>query len=83
MMSCREVAALANDHVDGRLTRAQRVGVRLHLLMCTHCRRAVRQLRATIALVRELGRAPTPAPAPVTEQALLDAFRRERGQGGS
>jgi anti-sigma factor RsiW len=86
MMSCRDVAALANDHVDGRLSRGQRLGVRLHLMMCRHCRRALRQLRATIAVVRSLGArvepAASPAPAP-GEDALLAMFRRERGGGPS
>lgn len=81
MMSCRDVAALANDHVDGLLTRRQRLGVRLHLMMCKHCRRAIRQLRATLALVRSLASNVEAPPAPAHEGALVELFRRERGRG--
>jgi anti-sigma factor RsiW len=81
MMSCRDVAALANDHVDGLLTRRQRLGVRLHLMMCKHCRRAIRQLRATIALVRSIAAEATSPPDAGCEGALVEMFRKERGRG--
>jgi len=83
MMSCRDVAALANDHVDGLLTRRQRLGVRLHLMMCKHCRRAIRQLRATIALVRSIGAQAAAPPEPAYEQALVEMYRRDRSRGDS
>lgn len=78
MMTCREVNALAHDRIDGRLTRRQRVAVRLHLMMCKHCRRAMRQLEATLALLRATRAAPAPAPA--NEAALVELFRT-RGDG--
>lgn len=79
MMTCREVAALANDHVDGRTTRRQRIGVRFHLMMCKHCRRALRQLQATLALLR--GTRTEPPPSPAYEGAMAELFRRHRGGG--
>lgn len=77
MMTCRDVSALANDRVDGLLSRRQRIGVRLHLMMCKHCRRAMRQLEATLALVRASRAAAEPTPA--NEGALLELFRTRGG----
>lgn len=77
MMTCREVAALANDHVDGLTTRRQRLAVRFHLMMCRHCRRALRQLEATLALLRAVG--PEPPPSPPYEGAMAELFRKHRG----
>jgi hypothetical protein len=80
MMTCREMAALANDHVDGRTAGRQRLAVRFHLMMCKHCRRAMRQLQATLALIRAAGTAPAPSPpSPADEGALAALFRKHRG----
>jgi hypothetical protein len=46
-LTCRAVATRASDyldkHVDGQLT----VNIRIHLLLCTNCRRFVKHLRLT------------------------------------
>lgn len=80
MMSCRDVAAVAHDHVDGGLPFRKRLGLRLHLIMCAHCRRAIRQLRATVALLRRVAQ---DAPPPANEAALVAEFRRQRDRGGT
>ncbi len=45
MLKCREVVNRADQLLDGDLSRGQRFAVKMHLLMCHHCRRYVRQLR--------------------------------------
>lgn len=55
MLSCREVTERASDYLDRALPLWQRLAVRLHLFMCQHCRRYLRQLRA---VVTALGRMP-------------------------
>lgn len=77
MMTCEEVAAIARDHVEGRLPGRAGLGVRLHLAMCKHCRRYLRQLRATLRLLREQ---PGDAPHPDEEAALLEQFRATRSR---
>ncbi len=53
MMTCREVASLiASDGLEGAWW-GRRLGVRLHLLMCRHCRRYAEQLRAIGAGARK------------------------------
>jgi predicted anti-sigma-YlaC factor YlaD len=56
MLSCRDVTALASDHLDGVLPLRQRMAIRLHLLMCVHCRRFARQLRALVLSLRQRSR---------------------------
>ncbi|WP_041523781.1 hypothetical protein [Gilvimarinus agarilyticus] len=52
MLSCRDVAQQASDHLDitdepGLKPSMQ---MRLHLLLCRHCRRFIRHLRASRTL---------------------------------
>lgn len=72
MMTCQEVSALARDHVDGRLPGRARLGLRVHLAMCKHCRRYLRQLWATLRLIQAQ---PAPPPPAAVEDALLARFR--------
>jgi anti-sigma factor RsiW len=54
MLSCREVTDKASDYLDAALPPGQRMALRLHLSVCRHCRRYLRQLRATVAALRHL-----------------------------
>jgi hypothetical protein len=44
-LSCRDVTRLVLQGEDRRLSFAERLGVRLHLLICQACPRFVRQVR--------------------------------------
>lgn len=43
--NCRQAARLQSDALERRLLFPQRLGLRLHLLLCKWCRRYGRQLR--------------------------------------
>ncbi len=63
MLTCKETAkAMAQDELR-TAPRWRRLALRLHLLMCSHCRRYAAQIRAlgTVArsLLREHGENPT------------------------
>jgi hypothetical protein len=45
MKSCREIHLDASALLDGELPLLQALGLRVHLLMCRHCRRFMRHLR--------------------------------------
>jgi predicted anti-sigma-YlaC factor YlaD len=75
MMTCRDVAALASAHLDGELAWSRRIGIRVHLAMCVHCRRLVRQLRVTVRALAAL-RDAAPAVTPAEQERLLVIFRR-------
>ncbi len=44
MLSCKEVSKLVSDSLEERLPFPKRVGVRIHLMMCTMCRAYQKQL---------------------------------------
>jgi hypothetical protein len=70
MPSCREVARrISTGELEEALPMG-RLGVRLHLLMCRHCRRYAGQLRAIGRVARELLARPT------GEEASLERLRR-------
>ncbi len=43
--NCREASRLQSEALDHSLSRGQRVGLRLHLLLCHWCRRYGNQIR--------------------------------------
>ncbi|MCP4383955.1 MAG: zf-HC2 domain-containing protein [Hyphomicrobiales bacterium] len=51
MLRCSEVTRHSSDYIDGELPLMLQLQVRLHLMACRHCRRFVRQMRATVALL--------------------------------
>jgi hypothetical protein len=52
MLSCRDVTQLLSESMDASLPIGKRIGVRLHLLICTFCARYKMQL----LLIRETAR---------------------------
>jgi len=58
MFNCKEVTRMLSDSLDRELSFHQRVGLRMHLLMCKFCSRYRKQLlflRETIRLHAALG----------------------------
>lgn len=51
MLSCKDVANRASDYLDNQTNTNLRWQMRLHLMMCSHCRRFMRHLRLTRHLV--------------------------------
>lgn len=52
MFNCREVSKLVSESLDRELSYTQKMGIRLHLLMCRYCARFARQLRKIRDLMR-------------------------------
>lgn len=52
MLMCRDLARMASDYIDGELTASQKLSVRMHLLMCVHCRTFIGNLRASTKLMQ-------------------------------
>ena len=57
MLTCKETARLVSEGLDRRLGLAQRVSLRLHLMMCGACATYRRQIEAIDALVSRRFRA--------------------------
>ena len=60
MLNCKELVAQSSDFLDGQLSLRQRLAVRAHLAMCVRCRRFIRQLKLTQAVLRQLPDAAVP-----------------------
>ncbi len=54
MLVCRDVTEMTTDYLDNVLPWSQRFAMRFHLSICSLCRRYLRQVRQTIALLRHI-----------------------------
>jgi predicted anti-sigma-YlaC factor YlaD len=68
MLTCKELVANSSDFLDRQLSLRLRLSVRAHLAMCVKCRRFIRQMRLSQALLRQL---------PEGQSPELDALARE------
>ena len=44
MLNCKQVSELVSQSLDRRLSLGERLGIRMHLMVCAMCRRYRRQL---------------------------------------
>ena len=72
MMTCRQVTQLVTEYLEGKLSWKDAVRFQLHVGMCRHCRRYLRDMKVT---VRVLGRLPAAAIPSDTMDALMERFR--------
>jgi hypothetical protein len=77
MLSCKEAIRLASEALDRPLTLRARIGLRMHLLLCSACRAAARQMRALDSLIgRRFARDPEPdATSPQVDPAARERVR--------
>lgn len=54
MIQCKDVTEEASDYLDGDLPLSKRIGLFLHLLICSCCRNYLQQIRSTIKTVSVL-----------------------------
>jgi len=73
-VTCRDLAELITDHLEGRLSFGERVRFQLHLGICHHCRTYLKQMRGMIRKLGEQG-APLPPPSADVQAELAARFR--------
>lgn len=71
--TCRETTEAVTDAREGKLSGWARVRYFVHLGMCHHCRRFVRQVDETSRELGTLGDTEVPQ---ATKSALLEQFRK-------
>lgn len=71
MYSCHDISEKVGAHIDGELAVHERAQIWLHLAICVHCRRFIRQFAATVGLMRLRA-----AAEPDDLQAQEDVIRR-------
>ncbi|MDZ4191140.1 zf-HC2 domain-containing protein [Ectopseudomonas chengduensis] len=77
MLTCKELVAHSSDYLDGQLTLRQRLAVRAHLAMCGNCRRFIRQMKLTQAVIRQMPDEELPELDALAERLAQD--RRDQG----
>jgi len=55
MNSCHKITKQASEYIDRDMSFSQRLKMRMHLLMCKHCRNFVSQLGLTVDTIKNLG----------------------------
>jgi|AntDeeMetagen285_2_1112576.scaffolds.fasta_scaffold00694_9 uncharacterized peroxidase-related enzyme len=85
MLKCHEVTALASDWLDGELTTSERIKVRLHLMMCRHCRNLMDGLATTQRILTERAASESEVPDQLLQRTTraLDARLSEQGSAGA
>lgn len=74
MFSCREVTRLVSESLDRKLPFLQRIGVRIHFLMCKLCPEAKKQMLFIRAAMRSL----TPESSALESEGSLSQEARDR-----
>ena len=58
-MKCKEISELGSAYIDGEVSFLQKLEMKLHLLMCQHCRRYISQMTALVYKLRQFGSSPS------------------------
>ncbi len=53
MMSCPEMLEMYADYIEGRVPFTKAMSMKLHLMMCVHCRRYYKQMGQVVELTAE------------------------------
>jgi hypothetical protein len=80
-MHCLESARLLSERHDHPLPPAQRIGLRLHLLICSVCKTYRKQLDAICSIAHRAGAEPSSHGATLTDgrkKSIQDAIDRSR-----
>ncbi|MCL5975833.1 MAG: zf-HC2 domain-containing protein [Gammaproteobacteria bacterium] len=54
MFSCKDIHDRASQFIDGDCSMLTKAGVLMHILMCGNCRLFIKQLRLTVASIRQM-----------------------------
>lgn len=68
MLVCSEVTELTTDYLERTLPVSRRLAMKLHLAICSFCRRHLRQVTQTVHLLRRVQAVATP---PVVEDKVI------------
>ncbi len=58
MLKCKDISAMSSDYVDNKLSFRGKLNFYLHLAMCVHCRRYIRQFKMMLSGSKHLNNEP-------------------------
>lgn len=73
--TCREMAELVTDYLEGAMSRTSRASIRWHLIQCKACTRYYDQMRRTVAMLANAPR--TQAASDDVADNVLARLRRD------
>ncbi len=73
MLTCKDVCDNATNYLEGPATFADRMALRVHLLMCKQCRRFIRNFSLTIGVA---GKMEQEAPSDDEIDALMEKLAK-------
>ena len=76
MLSCKDICEKSTEHLEGSLSLVTRLQLRLHLLICSACRRFYRQFKLTIGTASQLGEIDQPTDDEIND--LLEKLSQQR-----
>lgn len=80
---CKDIAELITDYLEGSFSLSQRLRFQMHIGLCFACRNYLRQMKYTVATLRQLPSEPIPDQV---KEALMHRFRtwkQEQSSQGS
>jgi len=81
MLSCKQVSELVSQSLDRQLSLRERLGVRLHLMMCGMCRRYRKQLAFIAKASRQLlGRSSSTSALPPEARERIEEALEKQGK---
>ncbi|MDX1756302.1 MAG: zf-HC2 domain-containing protein [Marinobacter sp.] len=82
MLMCRDLAIIASDYLEGELATADRLSVKMHLMMCRHCRSFIGNLRNSVELMRaHSSQSLDPAYAHRLDEEIARALAQQQPKG--
>ena len=69
MLKCKEITKQADQYLDGELSFTQRISFKMHLALCKHCGRYVKQLSLVVNKIKKI-----PANYDCIDEAEVDAI---------
>ena len=73
MLRCRDITEMVTDYSEEELSAWRRFNFKMHLAMCSHCRRYYAQMRLTVEQLAKLPQTPLP---PQKSESVLKIFRK-------
>ncbi|NVJ65771.1 MAG: zf-HC2 domain-containing protein [Gammaproteobacteria bacterium] len=73
MLSCKKIVENGSEYLEGDQGSWQRLNYKMHLFMCVSCKRYVKQLKQTIAMI---GLSPKQEPSVELEQKLVEEYKQ-------
>lgn len=78
--SCKEVAELITDYLEGSFTLSQRLRFQMHIGLCVDCKNYLHQMKYTVATLGQLPAEPVPAEI---KEALMKCFQNWKQEQSS